>query len=199
MRTGRPRQYFLEGLIFGRLTVEKLEWPMWLCMCNCGKKTLVSTANLRSGNTTSCGCYHRERQKEVPTKHGGRHTRLYSVWLNMWQRCTNPANSCWHNYGGRGIKISQHWRSFKRFRDDMGEAPEGYTLERKDNDGPYSKSNCRWATRRDQSRNKRVNRVLTFQGKSLPLVDWAELLNKPYWTLHARLRRGWSTERTLST
>lgn len=196
---GRLREYELTGRKFGRLVVCGLKDGLWVCMCSCGAETFIPTSNLVSGNTTSCGCYHAERQKQVPLRHGGRYTVLYARWLNMWQRCANPKNPAWKNYGGRGIGVDPVWKSFAQFRSDMGEPPDSLTLERKNVNGHYSKENCVWATIKTQTRNKRTNRILTFRGQAMSLIEWAESLKKPYWTLHSRLRRGWSVERTLST
>jgi hypothetical protein len=111
------------------------------------------------------------------------------------------------NYGGRGIKIHEPWLLFDNFLADMGERPEGKFIERRDNDGNYEPSNCYWATRKEQARNRRTNHLLTFQGETLPLVAWAERTGisrlgrvlgiKPA-TILARIRKGWPTERALS-
>jgi len=116
----------------------------------------------------------------------------------MRQRCSNVNCPSFKNYGGRGIKISEEWDDFAVFQRDMGERPKGYSLERLDNDGPYSKDNCIWASRKQQSRNKRTSVVLSYGGRSMTLVEWAEYLGKPYFTLHARLRAGWSAENCLT-
>lgn len=196
----RPRNILHAGDSFGRLSVRFKDGEKWRCLCDCGSFVSVSYSNLKSGNTTSCGCFHRERQKVTAKTHGGRNTRLYHVWLNMWQRCTNPLNPSYKNYGARGIYVDPPWKDFAIFRRDMREpASSKLTLERKNNNGPYSKSNCVWDTRKNQANNKRVSRMLTFNGKTQTLQRWADELGKPYYTLHARLRRGWSDERTLSS
>jgi hypothetical protein len=117
----------------------------------------------------------------------------------MLQRCTNPKNPRWSRYGGRGICVCAEWLdSFERFQADMGERPEGHSIERVDRNGPYSKENCIWASVKAQARNRDNNRPLTFRGKTQTLAQWAEELRIPYFTIHARLRRGWSIERALS-
>lgn len=136
-------------------------------------------------------------------KHGGTRgkvwTRAYNTWHGMLQRCYNPNNPRYEKYGGRGIRVCEEWRhSFIAFLSDMGEPPHGHSLERKDNNGPYSKSNCIWATNTQQSRNKSSNRYLTYNGQSKSLAQWCEELGIPYFTAHARLRRGWSVEETLA-
>lgn len=131
------------------------------------------TGNLTSGNTKSCGCRKRAVLGESTTKHGLVKHPLYRAWKAMIQRCTNPNNPSYHNYGGRGITVDPAWRNdFAAFFRDMGERPKGHTLERKDNDGPYCKGNCIWATRRTQSRNTRVVRRITVDGVTLCKADW---------------------------
>jgi hypothetical protein len=118
----------------------------------------------------------------------------------MLQRCLNPNNPNWSNYGGRGITVCEEWQnSFETFCLDIGKRPPGNSLERIDNDGSYCKENCVWAKATRQARNKRNNRLLSFNGKTQSLAEWSEELAIPYFTLHARLRRGWSVEQTLST
>jgi hypothetical protein len=117
----------------------------------------------------------------------------------MLQRCQNPKHSAFADYGGRGIKVCERWQKVENFIADMGEPPPGMTLDRRENDGDYCPENCRWATRSEQRRNTRSNRILTFEGRSLCVVEWAEILGIKANTIHTRLRLGWSVEKTLST
>lgn len=117
----------------------------------------------------------------------------------MVQRCTNPRNPNWSNYGGRGIHLAAEWAQFAAFYADMGDPPPDTTIERINVNGNYEATNCRWASRREQARNTRANRLLTLNGITQPLVEWADATGIPYWTLHARLRRGWDAMRTLTT
>lgn len=127
----------------------------WECICDCGKTILVKGVKLRKGHTQSCGCLQREAIKNIATTHGKSDTVEYSSWLAMKQRCLNPNNTNYKNYGGRGIKVCDEWlESFENFLQDMGNRPEGTSLERKDVNGDYSKLNCEWASFSKQSYNR---------------------------------------------
>jgi hypothetical protein len=131
---------------------------------------------------------------------GGKNSHpLYEVWKGMKQRCANPKHKGWSIYGGRGICVCERWQLFDNFLSDMlpGYRP-GLCIERKDNDGPYSPENCRWATRFEQMRNTRVNHIVSFNGESLHLVDWAKKVGLYPGTLHYRLAVGWSVARALT-
>lgn len=133
--------------------------------------------------------------KETYTgQHGMCGTRTYNSWNNMKRRCLTRKE-----YVDKGITVCDRWNSFENFLADMGERPEGTTLERKENDKGYSPENCIWATAHDQTRNRDSNVELTFNGKTQVVTDWATELGIPKGTLYMRVRRGWSVERTLST
>ena len=116
----------------------------------------------------------------------------------MIQRTTQPNNPAYSNYGKRGIVVCERWRTFAHFLADMGERPAGMTLERNDNDREYSPENCKWASRKEQMRNTRVNRLLTINGKTQCVSAWAEGAGIKHHTLRARLRLGWPIEKALS-
>ena len=131
---------------------------------------------------------------------------LHDTYSSMKRRCLNPNNTAWMDYGGRGIEICERWlvkkpigQGFRNFLADMGERPHGYTLERIDNDGPYSSENCRWASRADQYANRRSNVWLTHNGETMTLAQWAAHLGIPYTTLCNRYRKRWPTESILDT
>lgn len=171
----------LSGKTFNRLTAH---WPVgrgttgarsgtvkhpeiqWLCTCSCGSMAIVIAGHLRHNKAKSCGCLQREgaaqraRAKPLRLRHGhayfGRVTPVYQTWVGMIQRCTNQRGPGWKYYGGRGIKVCDRWlSSFENFLADMGEKPEGLSLDRINNDGNYEPSNCRWATRSEQQKNRR--------------------------------------------
>ncbi len=189
------------GNAFGRLVViEKITiknfGTRYKCRCECGSEILAEKHNLKSGNTKSCGCLHRETH----TTHGLTHSRVYKVWKAMIQRCDNPKNPFFYNYGGRGIKVDERWHTFENFFEDMGHPPDGLTIEREDNNGNYEKDNCRWATYVDQLNNRRNNFYIEAFGRKQTLTQWAREYDMPVTTLKNRLVRGkWTPEVALST
>lgn len=193
--------------IFGRLTaIAPLRtggrW-CWECKCVCGATTTVMEKYLLSANTTSCGCLHREQLAARNTKHGnairGRVSREHKIWSHMKDRCHNANAKDYRHYGGRGIKVCERWlESFENFLADMGVCPPKHQLERINNNGNYEPGNCRWATRTEQMRNTRKNVMLTFQGKTMPISQWAEQLKAQPQTLYSRAKAGWGVERILS-
>lgn len=167
-----------------------------LYRCSCGVEKQCNDYSVKYGRVSSCGCL----RTEVKFKHGRIKTRTYGIWAQMIQRTTNPNKDDYEYYGGRGIQVCDRWRdSFADFLADMGEAPDGMTLERKDNSGHYEPGNVVWATRKAQARNTRRTVNLTHNGETMCVEDWAERLGVKANTLIVRLRRGWSTADTLGT
>lgn len=124
--------------------------------------------------------------------------KLYCIWKKMRQRCLNPNDSKYHLYGGRGIKVCERWNNFKNFLDDMGDVPKGKTLERKDTNGNYELNNCVWATQKEQQNNRRNNVMLTFNGETLTLPQWAQKLGLTASGLRSRLERNVPLNQMLS-
>ena len=196
----------LTGRRFGRLTVIRRAPDgakvRWFCRCDCGVDRIVQAGDLVAGKTKSCGCLSAEiaKEKRIHPKH--LHYEL-DVWKTMIQRCTNQNSASFTRYGARGIRVADRWvgrDGFRNFIADMGNRPSAdYSIDRIDNDGDYEPVNCRWATRTEQSNNTRTNRKLTFQGETKTLADWSRCLGMNYYTLHTRLRHGWSDHDTLNT
>ena len=156
----------LSGQRFGLLVAknktcsDKSQKMVWNCICDCGNETLARTADLINGHTTSCGCRRRKSIIKASTKHGLRHTKTYSKWISMKQRCFNPNNHRFDDYGGRGITVCDEWKnSFEAFYYYVSKLPHfneaGYSLDRINNDGNYEPDNVRWATATEQANNKR--------------------------------------------
>jgi hypothetical protein len=122
-------------------------------------------------------------------------TKEYRAWSHMLSRCTNPMDKAYHYYGGRGISVCDRWSSFKNFFEDMGRSTSDvHSIDRINNDGNYEPGNCRWATVKEQRRNKRDNRILTINGERRTLAEWVEKAGAIYKTAHNRLRMGWSPQ-----
>lgn len=196
----------LTGLKFGRLTVirrdgsDNSNHATWLCRCECGNEVIVSAYSLKSGNTNSCGCYQKDKAREAKTTHGLAYSKLYTIWFNMKQRCSNSKTTHYCYYGGRGITYCQEWEDFKPFNDwAMNNGyKEGLSIDRIDVNGNYEPSNCRWATTEEQANNMRTNRLLTYNGETHNMKQWSKIMNIKYMTLYSRLRRGLSIEEALT-
>jgi hypothetical protein len=201
-RVGRPRNLNKIGVKHGRLTIVKDTYsdglPAWECLCECGTQHVVKDRDLTS--TKSCGCLRIDLGKANKT-HGMTLTPTYQVWHAMKQRCLNPKHRAWKNYGGRGVTVCQTWiDSFDAFLSDMGEKPNGCSLDRIDNDGNYCPSNCRWATSTIQANNRRTNVHFNFKGKDMTLSELARLSGKSIQTLSWRIYKlNMSVEEAVTT
>lgn len=201
-----PRFQDLTGKSFGRLSVICFvgkcddNIPRWLCRCQCGVESIFRGACLKSGDTTSCGCYQREGASRRLKSHGMSKTTLYRRWRGMWNRATRINGIPYKNYGGRGIRICDRWKRFENFRDDMGPSfQQGLELDRIDNDGNYEPGNCRWVTRVVQQRNTRQNHKLTFRGETRTIVEWSEITGISTGAINMRVNKyKWPIERALT-
>lgn len=198
----RTQDLDLTNRRFGRLFVIDIYRPTkngqrrWVCVCDCNNLAATTTHRLLNGLCQSCGCLRRG----LPRSHGhttnGEASRTYKSWRLMLSRCYNKNSNRYYRYGGRGITVCDRWRnSFAAFLEDMGERPERLTLDRKDNNGPYCKDNCRWATLLEQSRNKSSSKMISYKGETKQLRAWAETLGLGYAMLRSRFMYGWTTER----
>ena len=199
----------IRGRRYGRLVVleraanDKHQKAMWLCQCDCGNQIIVRGGTLRSGQQKSCGCYNKELQANFKGryKHGGKDTRLYTIWKVMRQRCFNPHTTNYKNYGGRGITICEEWNDFSRFREwalNNGYA-DNLSIDRINVDGNYEPQNCRWSTVVEQARNKRNTMMIYYKGKPTSVRQVAEEVGIEYGTLRGRIIRGWSVDRAINT
>lgn len=199
------------GRRFGRLVVVgirrerrgKRDMIIAHCRCNCGREKDVFWQALADGRVKSCGCLNRElaamRGRES-TKHGGSRTRLYKIYSSMRERCYRPQHMHYANYGGRGIEVCPEWRGdFAAFREwamSHGYA-DNLSIDRIDNDRGYSPDNCRWADAKTQCGNRRTCHMLTVDGQTHTLSEWARISGIKNSTIRERLKRGWSIERAL--
>ena len=207
----------MAGRDFGRLTVierssKKRAKVYWVCACECGKIVTIESLRLRNGQTASCGCYHREQASILNKKHGLSKTLQYHSWAHMIARCTNPKNPAYSNYGGRGIYVCERWLTVTNFLDDMGAPPsQTHSIDRINNNGSYTcgkcqqcqdcgqPNNCRWATRFEQSCNRRTNRLLTHNGETLTVQEWSIRTGLKRSTIEVRMRLGWPVSRIFAT
>ena len=154
------RRLQLAGIVFGRLTALTVEYrrdgTYWRCICACGSIVDVYTGSLTRGATRSCGCWRSEKATHDSTTHGNTSHPLFDIWRAMKYRCQNKKSKQWKDYGGRGVQVCPRWMVFGNFIADMGPRGNGMTLDRKDNDGNYEPSNCKWSTRKEQTANRRV-------------------------------------------
>lgn len=212
VREGKRQPNFIDmtGKRFGRLTVLKEAGKSlsnggitWLCKCDCGKQIVVLGASLRSGNTKSCGCYSADMAREIGksrNKYSSKNNRIYTIWRNMRQRCTNESKPDYHRYGGRGISICEEWSDFEAFQ--KWSYANGYkdtlSIDRIDNNGNYTPDNCRWSDLYTQANNKRNNRKYLYEGKNYTANELGRMFNIKPSTFIRRMKLGWSIEEALS-
>jgi len=210
------KKYFIKpGDRFGMLTViseesrkEKGVTRRYVKVrCDCGNELEVIGGNLFKGNhTTSCGCYARKVRSELSTTHGhsrrdgGNKNRTYRCWEAMKQRCFNPNNDDYWNYGQRGITVCERWKnSFENFLADMGECPADRYIDRIDNDKGYEPSNCRWADALQQVYNRRCTKRVEYEGKMYTLRELSNMTGFSYDLLDHRLTIGFTVKEAVET
>lgn len=207
----KSRTKDLKNSKFGKLLVVefmgyKNKRAEWLCKCDCGNEICVPAHRLISGNTKSCGCYMRECVIKTKTTHGGskrkQKERLYNIWNGMKNRCFNEKDKNYKNYGARGITVCQQWKEdyglFRKWAMENG-YNDNLTIDRISNNGNYEPSNCRWATREEQNNNTRQNHYIEYNGKVKTLSQWATYYGLTRSCLKGRIRKGWETEKALTT
>lgn len=204
----------LIGQTFGRLTVvekggkDSKHNRLWICKCECGNIIAIRGMSLRSGCTISCGCIAQSvsRQnikaaQDACRTHGGSGTPTYNSWIAMMNRCYKSHNAKYSAYGAKGISVCTRWHCYEHFLADMGNRPAGHTLDRFPNrNGNYTPSNCRWATPKEQQRNRDSGlHVLTFNGKTQCITDWALETGIPREIIYIRINRNnWPVDLALT-
>lgn len=198
IKTRRRRVVVTAGDQYAQLTVSEEVGPRILsgkpcrqlrCTCECGNEKIVLLKDIRSGSVKSCGCLH----DTLPIKHGqasnDKRSLTYRSWSNIRRRCLNPNAHEYDSYGGSGIRICDRWSEFSAFLEDMGERPSvRHSIDRyPDQEGNYEPGNCRWATPKQQGRNRNNNRMLTFNGETMCLSEWAEKIGMSAAALKCRL------------
>ena len=194
----------LTGRRFGKLTViKRVENKItnngqikvqFLCKCDCGKETIVLSNSLKSGLTKSCGCIYRT--------HNMTNSKIYNVWQSIKTRCFNKNSKSYKEYGGRGIKMCEEWlhefQAFYNWAIENG-YKDGLTIDRIDNNGNYTKENCRWVTMKEQSNNKRTSKYITYNNETHTMAEWSYKLGGSKDLISKRLASGWSIEKALTT
>ena len=198
----KPQFKDITGERFERLVVKNLAYiqdqkTFWNCLCDCGNTKVVPLSSLRNKGTRSCGCL----SSENITKHGGSQTIEYQTWEAIKQRCENPKNVGFHNYGGRGIKICAQWsQNFEAFLADMGYKPSpNHSIERIDVNGHYEPSNCVWLLNSLQSGNMRKNILITINGITHHASEWARIYKISRSVIYWRLNHDWEPIKAVIT
>lgn len=194
---GQSRLIDMTGKQFGLLKVIRRgeRYPnsrtaVWICACECGREVRTTGALLRAGRFRSCG--NRGCRNGGKVTHGcSKGSRAYHAWMGMKARCYNPRGKAFQDYGGRGISVCQRWMIFENFLADMGEPPDGMTIDRfPNNNGNYEPGNCRWATREQQANNTRRNRVIVTSQGNLSVTQAASVAGVTYDAILLRIRNG---------
>lgn len=196
----------LSGMTFGRLVVVRFagrtsyKARLWECECECGEKGIIARGSqLTAGLKRSCGCLVGDTNRKTKTKHGMRYSPEYSSWMSMKRRCYRKKDQAYDRYGGRGITVCERWlKSFSHFFEDMGPRPTmQHTLDRIDKDGNYSLCNCRWATKKEQTINRRNTLMIEHNGKRLSVSEWSEIIGVSPDAIAQRLKKSMPIEKVL--
>lgn len=197
------RQTFGRWTVIRRAENTDTGQAQWVCQCQCGNTKTLKSIVIRRGLSQSCGCLKREQTVRMSTKHGhstGGISPTYHSWVGMKARCTNPKHDAYPRYGARGITVAERWMTFTNFLADMGEKPPGTSLDRIDSARGYEPGNCRWSGATTQSRNRpSFNRLITYDGKTQTMAEWAEQLGVHPATLSYRAGRGWTDTEIIGT
>lgn len=183
----------LKDQTFGRLTIIEKTLQKegtsicWKCLCQCGREKIISARRLTRKQVLSCGCLQKGRKT-----HGMSNTKIFRVWEGMLQRCNNSKHPSYLRYGARGIKVCVEWENFQQFYNDMGDIPSPeHSIDRVDNNGNYCLENCRWATTKQQNRNRgNYNVLITYMGQTKCVAEWAEFFCVNASTLATKIKRG---------
>ena len=199
----------IKGKRFGRYTVirfvgnDKHGCALWECKCDCGTVKNVLGISLRKGDIVSCGCYHKEEVAKRKTTHGLSKARIRNIWNHIKQRCTNPHDTAFKYYGGKGITICDEWlndfMSFYEWSMANGYTDE-LTIDRIDTNKGYNPSNCRWVSRMVQQNNRNAAHLFTVNGKTGSIAELCRIYNQNHETVRNRvLKKGWDIETALTT
>jgi hypothetical protein len=189
---------------FGRLQFISEAGSKWTMKCECGTvidRPRKAILRGKGKGLQSCGCLQREAAarigRENNVRHGMKNTPTWGSWSSMRNRCQNPKNAAFHNYGGRGISVCDRWQVFENFLADMGERPSGTSIDRVDNQGNYEPKNCRWASVSAQARNRRTSRVIPTPVGDMLLCEAAQKFGIRRDTISYRLKAGWTVAKAL--
>lgn len=188
--------------VIQRINNDKNKGTKWLCRCSCKEhnEVIVEGAQLRNGNTLSCGCIHKEMLIKRNTIHGESCSHIYYIWNSMIKRCTKSDSKVYHLYGARGISVCDEWLDFQTFLKWAKENGyrDGLSLDRINNNGNYEPNNCRWATNEQQANNKRNNIRIQYNGETHTAAEWSKILGINYHTIMSRINLlGWSYQDAL--
>lgn len=201
---------YIQGQKFGRLKAikpngkNKFGMMQWICECECGVIKTITISHLTTGQTKSCGCIRDKKIAQVGLSnktHGLKKSKLYNIWRGIKKRCRLNSNKAYKDYGARGIDMCDSWfYSFENFYNDVGEIPDGgYSLDRIDNNKGYFKSNCRWASKKDQANNRRNNVFISYNGETHTVSEWSRITKLNKSTILYRLKKGLPVDKVLYT